>query len=133
MRIRTPLLFLCAGGIAALINLGTRALYNLVLPYEISVLLAFFSSMGAAFILFKYTVFRAGGTGRLPHEVGVFVLVNLLALLQTFCISVGCNNYLFPWLGMNWHPATVAHALGVGFPVFTSYIGHKHLTFGKKL
>lgn len=129
---RTPLLFVCAGGFAALINLGTRILYNLFLSYEISVVLAYLSGMGTAFILFKYAVFHARNTGRLSHEMGAFVLVNLLAFLQTFCISIGCKDYLFPWLGMSWHPATVAHALGVTFPVLTSYLGHKHLTFGKK-
>jgi putative flippase GtrA len=39
---------------------------------------------------------------------------------------------MFPAMGMRFHPETLAHAIGVAVPVFTSYFGHKALTFKER-
>ena len=128
---RQFLRFLLCGGIAALVNVGSRCLFNLIVGYRTFIVLAFFMGLLTAFVLFKYVVFKASNTGALSREGLWFFLVNMLALTQTLLISIGLAEYLFPWLGMTWHAATIAHMAGVGAPVVTSYWGHKYITFGR--
>lgn len=122
--------FLC-GGVAALVNMGSRWLLNHYMPYEIAIVLAFLVGMFTAFLLFKFFVFHAGGSSRTARETARFVLINMLALLQTLLISVGLTGYIFPWLGYSWHAPDIAHVIGVLVPVFTSFWGHKYFTFTK--
>jgi|TARA_B100000315_G_scaffold100179_1_gene92102 putative flippase GtrA len=44
-------------------------------------------------------------------------------------ISVGLAQYIFPSIAFDFHPHAIAHAAGVAFPVFTSFIGHKYFSF----
>lgn len=122
--------FLC-GGLAALVNMGTRWMLNHFMDYNLAIVLAFFSGMLTAFLLFKFFVFHAGKSSRTAHETLWFILVNALALLQTLLISVGLADYVFPWLEYTWHASDIAHVIGVLVPVFTSFIGHKCFTFRK--
>ena len=50
-------------------------------------------------------------------------------MLQTWAISVLLADWLLPALGVRQYVHEVAHAVGVAVPVFTSYLGHKHLSF----
>jgi len=53
----------------------------------------------------------------------------VVAIIQTYIISVGLVEYGFPYLGFDFYPEAVAHAVGVIFPVFTSFFGHKYFSF----
>jgi VIT1/CCC1 family predicted Fe2+/Mn2+ transporter len=62
------------------------------------------------------------------------VLINLLALAQTWGLSVYLVQVLPDYVSTDsqsrWELVeAVAHGAGVLLPVFTSYIGHKYLTF----
>lgn len=120
--------FLLAGGIAALANFGSRIALGLVLPYVVSITIAYGIGMLTAFLLNRRFVFN-GAANPVHHQAFWFVMVNLTALLQTILVSVCFARWIFPAVGMSFHPETVAHAIGVVVPVFTSYIGHKRLTF----
>jgi putative flippase GtrA len=63
------------------------------------------------------------------HAAGYFILVNLVAVAQTWAISMLLLHWVLPWLGVNAYAREIAHAVGVVVPVFTSYLGHKHLSF----
>ena len=126
---RQFMMFLLTGGFAAVVNFGSRILYSVWLDFSMAIILAYVTGMLTAFVLFRTFVFNR--SLRSDHRSAVaFVLVNLLALLQTWAISVGLANYLLPYLGVRWPTLEVAHAIGVIFPVFTSYLGHKHWSFG---
>ena len=120
--------FLCAGGFAALVNFCSRFIYNEFVSFGIAVIFAYITGMITAFILTKFFVF-----GKSIHstrkEFIYFVLVNLVAILQTYVISVGLVKYIFPIIDFKFSPEAVAHAFGVIFPVFTSFIGHKYFSF----
>lgn len=58
-----------------------------------------------------------------------FVLVNLVAILQTWAISMGLAYYLLPSMGVTLFVPEIAHAVGVAVPVFSSYLGHKRWSF----
>jgi len=120
--------FILAGGFAALVNFGSRFIYSHSMSYGNSVLLAYLTGMITAFILSKLFVFDKS-IHSAYKEFFYFTLVNIVALIQTYVISVGLAEYLFPYLDFCFHPHAVAHAIGVMFPVFSSYFGHKFFTF----
>jgi putative flippase GtrA len=120
--------FLVAGGIAALVNFGSRILLGNWMAYVPSIIVAYLLGMGTAFVLNRLFVFAKPGN-RLHHQVWWFTVVNLAGVLQTIAVSVALAKYLFPLLGGVRHGETLAHAIGVAVPTVTSYIGHKYLSF----
>jgi Predicted membrane protein len=123
--------FLVCGGLAAVINMGSRWLFSLVAPYETAIVMAFCLGLLSGFILFKYFVFQSAGSNRTGRESFWYLVINLLALGQTLLVSVLLAKHFFPWAGMTFYPYDIAHVIGVGIPVITSYLGHKYLTFRK--
>lgn len=122
------LVFLLTGGIAAIVNFGSRILYNLFINFSSSVILAYITGMITAFVLAKLFVFKSSQQS-VHRSAMFFVLVNLVAVLQTWAISMGLAYYLLPSLGMTLFVKEIAHLVGIVVPVFTSYLGHKHWSF----
>ena len=85
--------------------------------------------MTTAYILNKLFVFVSPDR-QISAEYARFALVNLVAIALVWCVSVGLARLLFPAIGFTWHAETVAHIIGVASPVYTSYLGHKHFSFG---
>ena len=125
------ILFLGAGGAAALVNILSRIALNLVMPYEVAIVVAYLVGMTTAYLLNKYFVFATSGRA-VTSEYFRFALVNLAAVAQVWIVSVGLARLIFPSVGFAWHAETVAHVIGVAVPVFTSYLGHKHFSFAAK-
>lgn len=125
---RKFLLFLLTGGFAAAVNAGSRMIFNIWMPYSAAIVLAYLTGMVTAFVLAKSFVFTESthSTGR---SAFFFTLVNLVAVLQTWGVSVGLAYYVFPKVGLHWHDRDLAHLVGVVVPVFSSYIGHKRFSF----
>jgi putative flippase GtrA len=123
--------FLIAGGIAALVNIASRVLLDMVMAYEIAIVVAYAIGMTCAFLLNRRYVFPPSRFR--PHqEYARFAFVNLLAVVQVWIVSVGLARYIFPGLGFDWHAETVAHVIGVMVPVLTSYLGHRHFSFARE-
>jgi putative flippase GtrA len=120
--------FLLTGGFAAAVNFGSRILYNKAMSFSAAVVCAYITGMITAFVLNKLFVFRESRQA-VHHAAGYFVLVNLVAVAQTWAISMLLLHWVLPWLGVNAYAREIAHAVGVVVPVFTSYLGHKHLSF----
>lgn len=120
--------FFVTGGIAACVNFGSRILYTLWMGFSTAVILAYITGMITAFILAKLFVFKE--SRQAVHRSALFfVLVNIVAVAQTWTISMGLAYYLLPWMGITLLVHEIAHAVGVAVPVFTSYIGHKRWSF----
>ena len=122
--------FVIAGGIAAVANFGSRSVLSLWLPYVVAITIAYGIGMAVAFVLNRLFVFRDADNA-LAQQGLWFVLVNLAAVAQTILISLLFARWLFPAMNMQFHPETIAHGIGVIVPVFTSFIGHRTLTFRK--
>ncbi len=125
--------FLLAGGLAALLNFGSRFFYNLFVDFSTAVVLAFITGLTTGYILNKLYVFTSSGNSMLV-EIGWFVIVNLFALAQTWGLSVYLAQVLPAYMpiegaGGEELAEAIAHGAGVLLPVFTSYVGHKYLTF----
>lgn len=120
--------FLITGGIAATVNFLSRIFYNQYCSFSASVLFAYLTGMVTAFVLAKIFVFKSS-TQSVKRSAIMFALVNVLAAAQTWAISVGLNFYVLPSIGIERHVADIASAIGIIFPVFTSYLGHKRWSF----
>ena len=120
--------FLITGGIAAIVNFSSRIFYNQYCSFSTSVIFAYLTGMVTAFILAKMFVFKSS-TQTIKHSAIIFSLVNVLAAAQTWAISMTLNFYILPALGFEIHIAEIASAVGIAFPVFTSYLGHKRWSF----
>lgn len=120
--------FLFTGGFAAVVNFGSRFVYNDYVSFGNAVILAYITGMITAFVLTKLFVFKKS-VHSIKKEFFYFSLVNLVAIVQTYIISVGFAEYIFPSIDFTFHPDAVAHAMGVIFPVFTSFVGHKYFSF----
>jgi putative flippase GtrA len=121
--------FALAGGVAAAVNILSRWLLSSFLRFEIAVVIAYMIGMVTAFVLTRHFVFERSGR-HVRSEVMRFVLVNLVALVQVWIVSVGLAEWVFPWIGLVWQKDLIAHTIGVLSPIATSYVGHKKFTFG---
>lgn len=120
--------FLFAGGFAAVVNFGSRFLYNEYMSFGNAVIIAYITGMITAFVLSKLFVFD-NSVHSTKKEFFYFTLVNVVAIIQTYVISIGLAEYLFPSIDFTFFPHAIAHAAGVVFPVFTSFVGHKYFSF----
>jgi len=120
--------FLFTGGLAALVNFGTRLALSRWLTFSMAVVLAYLAGMITAFVLAKLFVF-ADSRQAIHRSAMFFALVNLVAVLQTWGISMLLAYYLLPAMGIHLHAKEIAHAIGIAVPVFTSYLGHKRWSF----
>ena len=120
--------FLFASGAAAVVNFLGRILYNEVFSFGLAVILAYLTGMITAFLLVRVFVFDGSGR-KMGDEFGLYALVNLVAIGLIWGVSIGLAEYLFPIVGFEWHRYEVAHAVGIMVPAFSSYLGHKHMTF----
>lgn len=123
--------FVVAGLAAAAVNIGSRVVLSLFIPYSAAIVAAYIIAMAVAFTLYKLFVFEK--SGRSSHgESFRFVVVNMVALVQVWLVSEALVRFVFPWIGWRWHAETVAHTIGVATPIFTSYLGHKHFSFAAR-
>ena len=125
---RQFLFFLLTGGTAAVVNFGSRILYSTWLDFSSAVIIAYVTGMITAFVLAKLFVFKESNQS-VHRSAMFFILVNIVAVAQTWAISMVLAYYFFPWLGVTSLVQEISHGIGVVVPVFTSYIGHKRWSF----
>jgi putative flippase GtrA len=127
---RRFLTFLLVGGFAAFVNWLSRFYLNDFMSFSAAIVLAYLIGMVTAFVLSRLIVFEK--SGRSAHSDFLrFTIVNVVAVIQVWLISVALAGWLMPWAGFTWHAEEIAHAVGVAAPIVTSYLGHRHFTFGK--
>lgn len=121
-------LFVIIGGVSSVVNLAARVAFNYLFSYEVAIILAFPVALSFAFVLNRCLIFNAEN-GHWTGQFGRFLIVNLVALVQIFAISVLLARFVFPRVSMGFHPELVAHAIGLVSPICTSYWAHKRFTF----
>jgi putative flippase GtrA len=120
--------FIVTGGIAAGVNVISRWLLDLVVVYEVAIGLAYIAGMTMAFVLARMFVFESEA-GDAKGQYVRFALVNVVAFVQVWCVSVVLARRIFPAVGLTWQSETLAHMIGVMSPVVTSYLAHKKFSF----
>ena len=123
--------FLLTGGVAAIVNLGSRYLFNRAVSFEVAVFLAYLTGMTTAYVLARLLVFDASGRS-IASELGRFAVVNLFALGFVWFISIGFARVVFPALAFTWYADDIAHLIGVLAPALTSFLGHRFYTFARR-
>lgn len=120
--------FVVVGVGAAAVNIVSRVIFSKFVPFEYAVILAFPIALTFAFLLSRQFVFEP--SARLVwHQYLRFTIVNLIALVQVWLVSVGLHDWLFPAIGWTYQSELLAHTIGVGSPILTSYYAHKYYTF----
>ncbi len=127
---REFLQFVLVGGFSAGVNFLSRIGFSEFFSYRIAILLAYIVGMLTAFVLSKKYVFDKSGKHYL-HELKDFTIVNIAAVIQVWLISVGLAEYFFPYIQFDYYAEEVAHLIGLGIPVISSYFGHKYFSFRK--
>lgn len=122
--------YIVVGSTSSAVNIGARMLFDRFMSYEAAIIFAFIVSVVVAFLLYRRFVFDVTGP-EWPTQFAKFVTVNLFGLVQVFCVSLLLARALFPAIGFTYHAETIAHVMGVGSPVLTSYFLHKHISFGR--
>lgn len=120
--------FVAVGGFAAAVNFFSRALFESFLPFWVAIIFSYFVGMAVAFYLNIRFVFT-NSDGTLRNQIWKFFLVNMLSALQVWSISVALQYWLLPALAVTEFREEFAHAIGISFPIFTSYFAHKLWTF----
>lgn len=116
------------GGFASLVNFSARILIDRVTTYEAAIVLAFPVALTTAFLLNRAFVFDARQS-EWKGQYWRFLVVNLLALVQVFVVTVALARLVFPATGLVWHAEAIAHAIGLASPILTSYWAHKRYSF----
>ncbi len=122
--------FLIVGGFSAGINFVSRIGFSELVSYRYAIILAYLIGMITAFLFSKHYVFEKSGRP-FKDELRDFTIVNIFAVIQVWIISVGLAEYLFPYINFRLYPEEVAHLIGLGIPVVSSYYGHKYFSFRK--
>ncbi len=123
--------FIATSGFAAIVNVLARIGFSQVMIYEWAVFLAYLVGMLTAYLLSRKYVFETSGQS-VKREMTGFVFINIIAIIQVWGVSVGLYKWVLPWMGWTWEPALIAHLCGVVSPTFTSYFGHKYISFRKQ-
>tara|TARA_Y200000002_G_scaffold381029_1_gene393931 strand:+ start:2309 stop:2752 length:444 start_codon:yes stop_codon:yes gene_type:complete len=125
-------LFILAGSTAALINIISRIILTIFLNFEISIFLSYLIGMAASFVLQRKYVFRSTKKSY-KRSIAAFLLVNLVGLAQVWIVSLLIRFWLINFITSVSIVEFIAHCFGIGIPAFTSYFGHKYITFGNKV
>lgn len=128
---RQFLMFLMTGGIAALVNFGSRILYSHWLSFSYAIVLAYLTGMITAFLLARSLVFKQNQQST-KRSIIYFSIVNMFAIFQTWGVTLLMADFVLPLIGVAKFVNEIAHMIGIVVPVFSSYAGHKHFTFKGK-
>jgi putative flippase GtrA len=124
-------LFIVSGTLATGVNILSRYLLNLIMPFEAAVAIAFCIGAAVAFGLYQ-VVFGNPGTP-LGQRIMRFCVVDAVGAAIALAVSSLFARILLPAIGWTFHPFDVAHLAGVAAPAAWSYLGHRHLTFAARL
>lgn len=141
---RKFILYTFFSGFAALINFGSRFLFDMIpgVSFMIAVTLAYIAGMIVNFAFSKWFVFDSGNSGRTRREAIKFILIALLGLLVTVFFSelaiymlksekyTSLINNLLPHITQieNYYPM-IAHLFGMFVGLLANFLGHELLSF----
>ncbi len=125
---RQFILFVITGGTSAIINILSRMFLSNFFRFEIAILISYGVGMITAFFLAKRYVFLNSNKST-RKSFPAFALVNLISVLQTFFVSIFIKNWLMIFFDNLSLIELISHTCGLGILVFTSFYGHKYISF----
>ncbi|HET6160018.1 MAG TPA: GtrA family protein [Dongiaceae bacterium] len=124
-------LFLVVGTLAAVCNWASRVWLSIWLAFTPAVCIAYSVGLVVAFFLNCWLVFPHSAKPW-AHKAGYFMLWNLFTFPLVVAISYLLRWYVLPAVGIKLWVEGIAHALGLAFPTFLSFLAHKYFTFGRR-
>lgn len=125
---RQFLLFLAAGGTAALTNFLSRMVFSHWVSYPVAIAFAYVVGMVVAFVLMRRFVFD--GTGRAVGPQALrFTAVNAWGFVQTLVVSFVLARWALPAIGVMTYAEEIGHFFGLSLLAMTSYALHRMATF----
>lgn len=123
-------LYFLASGAAAIVNFGSRFLYDVFLDFWASVIAAYFTGMLVNYVLSRKYVFASYSGATTAKTLTKFAIIAFLGLAVTTAVSVAALELLQGRFGMGQSLAKpLAHCLGIGTAFVASFLGHNFLTF----
>ena len=122
------IIFSLTGAVAAGINFYSRIIISQWYSYSYSIIFSYFIGMFSFYILARMFVFR-DSKQKTSRSVFFFIIINLVAIIQIWLVSNFLLLYFFPWTNMGFYVEEISHAIGLVFPIITSFYGHKFLSF----
>lgn len=124
--------FIVCGGISTLVNLLSRPLCSMIMPFALAVVVAYIIGSLVGFVLYKNVVYKS--KGNTEGEIVRFIAVNAIGIVQTVLLAE-----LFLWiLALIWdnpdYRSTeefIAHFCALSVLTVTSYLLHLFITFRK--
>jgi putative flippase GtrA len=120
-----------AAGLSVPVNLGSRIVFSLWMPFEWAVLASHLCGMLTAYALTKVFVFERSGA---PAHVELtrFAAVNVLSAAITWIVAVGLVRFVFPKLGVGEGHLLVAHVTGLAVSSVASFYAHRDFSFRRE-
>lgn len=121
--------FMSTGGAAAIVNFCSRIFLSHYMNYPEAIAVAYLIGMATAYCLFKLIVFDKSSNS-IMTQIGWYSLINAVALIQTVLVSLLFANILLKDILTNQaFREAIAHFIGLSSTLFTSFLGHKYMTF----
>jgi len=120
--------FVVAAGMSVPVNLASRILFSMFVPFELAIILSQICGMAVAYLLTKLFVFEDSGR-KIHSELFRFTLVNLISLAQVWIVAVGLLRFILPKFGITSHAEFVSHFIALMSSAPTAFIGHRKLSF----
>ena len=121
-------LFLITSGIAAVVNFLSRMVIGIFTSYSVSIVLAYIIGILTAYLLCRAFIFQSKKNSKIK-ELFWFIAVNCFAILLILMVSLCLYKYLLTFINHTFMREEISHFIGICAPAFTSYIGHKYLSF----
>jgi len=125
---RQFVLFLFAGGTAALLQWISRILFSSYVSYGVAVPLAYVVGLVTAYTLNILFVFKKSANSR-RREILYFIGVNLVGLPIVWIVSVFLGAVMLPRFMARPTAEALGNAIGILSPVLLSFVLHKTVTF----
>lgn len=129
---RTFIVFLLVGLTSATLNWSSRFGFQHFMSFGNAVIAAYGVGMAIAYAGNRLFVFESSNRNAW-EEMGRFSIVNISSLAIVWLVSTGLVDHVFPTIGFTWHTEALAHAIGLMSTAVSSYFGHRHFTFNKKV
>lgn len=107
---------------AAAVNFVSRLLLDPFVGYSYAIVLAYIIGTVFAFLCISARCLGRAFV-RYGKKLPCLFFVTLAAIAQTLIVSVVLADHLFPAIHWNWHPKEIAHVIGMGVPMFSSFLG----------
>ena len=124
--------FIVCGGISTLVNLLSRPLCSMIMPFALAVVVAYIIGSLVGFVLYKNVVYKS--KGNTEGEIVRFIAVNAIGIVQTVLLAE-----LFLWIlalirdnpDYRSTEEFIAHFCALSVLTVTSYLLHLFITFRK--